>query len=59
VAGVVIAVANPEAVAERWTTVAGGPVRECSFVSDPSSPGLIEVQLELGADLRTIPLGDR
>lgn len=59
VAGIVIAVANPEDVAERWATIAGGPMRECSFVSDQRSPGLIEVQLELDGASRTIRLGDR
>jgi hypothetical protein len=54
VAGVTIAVADPDAVAERWATVAGGPVAGCAFVSDENSPGLVEIELELAGARRTI-----
>lgn len=47
VAGIVVAVDDPDAVSERWGTVAGGPLPECSFVADERSPGMVEIQLEL------------
>jgi Glyoxalase-like domain len=56
--GVAIATADPEAVSERWTTVAGGPLPECRFVRDEQSPGLLEVQLELDGERRAIRPGD-
>jgi hypothetical protein len=54
VAGVVIAVDDPDAVRERWTAIAGGPLSECRFVRDELSPGLVEIQLELASGRRTI-----
>jgi Glyoxalase-like domain len=54
VAGIVIAIGNPDDVSEQWATVAGGRVPECSFVRDEGSPGLVEVQLELAGERRTI-----
>jgi hypothetical protein len=54
VAGVVIAVADPDAVSERWAAVAGGPVPGCNFVPDDQSPGLVEIQLELADGRRVI-----
>jgi hypothetical protein len=54
VAGARIAVADPEAVARRWAEIAGGAVPECSFTPDESSPGLIEIELELGGEFRSI-----
>jgi hypothetical protein len=54
VKGVVVAIADPDAVSERWASVAGGPVRGCSFVRDERSPGLVEIQLELDGERRTI-----
>ncbi len=56
VAGVGIAVDDPDAVSARWVTVAGGPLPGCSFVRDERSPGLVEIQLELHGDRRTIRL---
>lgn len=56
VAGIGIAVEHPDAVSERWVTVAGGPLPGCSFVRDEQSPGLVEIQLELDGDRRTIRL---
>jgi hypothetical protein len=52
--GVAIATADPVAVSEKWTTVAGGPLPECSFVDDELSQGLLEVRLELDGERRTI-----
>jgi hypothetical protein len=54
VAGIVIAIAEPDAVSERWADVAGGPVPGCTFVRDDQSSGLVEIQLELGDGKRTI-----
>jgi catechol 2,3-dioxygenase-like lactoylglutathione lyase family enzyme len=54
VAGVTISVADPEAAAERWTSVAGGSIRGGSFVADERSPGLVEVELELGGARRAL-----
>lgn len=54
VAGIVVAVDDPDAVSERWATVAGGPLPECSFVADQRSRGLVEIRLELGRGRQTI-----
>jgi catechol 2,3-dioxygenase-like lactoylglutathione lyase family enzyme len=54
VAGVTVAVEAPETVAERWASVAGGPIPGCSFVGDERSPGLVEVELELDGARRTL-----
>lgn len=56
-ARVTIAVAHPDLVARRWAKVAGGPVAGCSFVLDESSPGLIEIELEVGGERRTLRPG--
>jgi hypothetical protein len=56
VAGIRIAVADPDAVSQRWTAIAGGPVPECSFVRDERSPGLVEIQLEVGDGFQSIRL---
>jgi Glyoxalase-like domain len=52
--GATIAVADPDAAVDRWEEVAGAQVPGCSFVADESSPGLIEIQLELGGVTRTL-----
>jgi hypothetical protein len=57
VSGITIAVAEPELVSERWATLAGGPIPGCSFLADESSPGLVEIELELGGTKRTIRPG--
>lgn len=57
VAGAKIAVADPDTVAMRWSSIAGGPPRGCTFVRDERSSGLIEVELELGGGTRTLRLG--
>lgn len=54
VAGIVVAVDDPDAVSERWATVAGGRLPECSFVADERSRGLVEIGLELGRGRQTI-----
>lgn len=59
VAGIVIAVADPDTVAQRWITIAGGPVPGCSFVGDERSPGLVEIQFELDGARQTIRLDGR
>ncbi len=58
-AGIVVAVADADAVAQRWATIAGGPVPECSFVGHERSPGLVEIQLELDGARETIRLDGR
>jgi hypothetical protein len=52
--GITIAIPDPDAVSERWAAVAGGPLPQCSFVRDERSPGLVELQLELDGERRTI-----
>ena len=54
ITAITIAVADPDAVSERWATVAGGPLPQCSFARDERSPGLVEIQLELGGAQRAI-----
>jgi hypothetical protein len=58
-AGIVVAVADPDAVSQRWATVAGGSVPGCNFVDHERSPGLVEIQLELGDTRQTILLDGR
>lgn len=52
-----IAVADADAVARRWAEIAGGAVPECGFTPDASSPGLIEIELELGGESRSLDPG--
>jgi hypothetical protein len=59
VAGIVIAVADPDAVSQRWVTIGGGSLPECSFTAHDRSPGLIEVELELEGAPRTLRLDGR
>ena len=54
VTGITVAVADPDAVGERWSAVAGGPIPGCGFTQDDASPGLVEVELELEGVPRTI-----
>jgi len=54
VAGATIAVADPDTVAGRWATIAGGPPNGCTFVPDERSKGLIEIEPELGGIVRTL-----
>jgi hypothetical protein len=55
--GATLAVADPDAVARRWEEVAGGPVPGCRFVRDESSAGLIEIELEVGGQRRSVRPG--
>jgi hypothetical protein len=54
IVGTVIAIADPDAVSERWARVAGGPVPGCRFVQDDQSPGLVEIRLQVEGGTRTI-----
>lgn len=58
-AGIGIAIDDPDGVSERWATVAGGPPPGCRFVHDEQSPGLVEIELELHGGPRTIRLDGR
>jgi hypothetical protein len=57
VAGVTIEVADADAVSQRWATIAGGPLPQCSFVGDERSRGLAEVRLELDGTSRLVRVG--
>ncbi len=57
IAGITVAVADPDSVSQRWTTVAGGQLPECGFVGDERSPGVVEIVLELDGNHRTLTLG--
>ena len=57
VIGVTIGVADPDAVARRWSDIAGAPLPECSFTQDDAAPGLVEVELELDGERRSLRLG--
>ena len=46
VAGVTVAVAEPDAVRERWAAVAGGLPDGVEFTEDPDEPGIVEVRVE-------------
>ena len=54
VTGITVAVADPDAVGQRWSTVAGGSIPGCGFTQDDASSGLVGVELELGGVRRTI-----
>jgi Glyoxalase-like domain len=58
-AAIAVAIPDPDAVSERWSTVAGGPLPECRFVRDERSPGLVEVELELDGVQRTVRASGR
>jgi hypothetical protein len=55
--GISIAVAHPDVVARRWAEIAGAAVPGCAFMQDESSPGLVEIELELEGAERTIRPG--
>jgi len=44
--GAVLAVADPGAVEELWTSILGGPPPGVSFVADPDERGLVEIRIE-------------
>jgi hypothetical protein len=46
VAGLTVAVADPEAVAERWSAVLGGLPGGVEFVADSAEPGIVEIRVE-------------
>lgn len=50
IAGVTVAVAEPDAIGERWSEIAGGPVAGVELVADPAEPGLVEVRVERGGE---------
>jgi hypothetical protein len=54
VKGITIAVGEPDTVSERWAAVAGDPIPGCGFIYGEHSPGLVEIELELGGTRRTI-----
>lgn len=58
VGGITLAVADPDAVSERWRRVAGAALPHCRFVQDDRSPGLVEIQLDCGGRQRIIRPGD-
>jgi hypothetical protein len=59
VAGIAVAVTDPDAVCARWSSLAGGPVPECRFVRDERMAGIVEIELDLNGEQRTIRPGAR
>jgi catechol 2,3-dioxygenase-like lactoylglutathione lyase family enzyme len=47
VRGLTLAVSDPEAMEARWEDVCGGAIPGCRFEQDQSSPGIIEIELEV------------
>ena len=59
VAGITVAVPDAEAVAERWSAIAGGPVPGCRFIAGDGRAGIVEIELRLGGRRHVItPGGD-
>jgi hypothetical protein len=56
ITGLTVAVADPEAVRERWSAVIGGEV-PVDFVADPDEAGIVEVRFE--RDGRTVAISPR
>jgi hypothetical protein len=54
--GLTVAVADPDAMAARWKSVSGGQIPGLSFEADERSPGIVEIELEVGGDRLSIPL---
>jgi hypothetical protein len=52
-----VAVSDPEAVGDRWREVAGGPI-PVEFVADPTEPGIVAVELELGGRSVSVDASD-
>lgn len=52
VAGITVEVAEPDAVAARWTQLAGGEIPGCRFVA--GDRGIVEVAVDLGGRLGTL-----
>jgi hypothetical protein len=54
VTGLTVAAADPTAVADRWEGAAGGKIPGCTFERDEGSPGIVEVELEIGGGQVTL-----
>ena len=52
VSGITVEVAEPDAVAGRWTQIAGGEIPGCTFVT--GDRGIVEIALELNGASRTL-----
>jgi hypothetical protein len=52
--GLTVAVADPAGLADRWEGVSGGKIPGCRFTRDDSSPGIIEIELEIQGGRYTI-----
>jgi hypothetical protein len=52
VAGAVVGVRDPDAVAALWTSILGGPPPGVSFIADPDECGLVEIEIEIDASRR-------
>ncbi len=52
--GLTVAAADPTALADRWEGAAGGKIPGCSFTRDERSPGIVEIELEIGGEEHTI-----
>jgi Glyoxalase-like domain len=48
VAGITVAVRDPDGVATRWAAVAGGSVAGCRFVAHEQDMGIVGIELDLG-----------
>jgi hypothetical protein len=53
IAGITVAVTDPEAVADRWAGVLGS-TPEVEFVAGESEPGIVAIQVELSGERATI-----
>jgi hypothetical protein len=51
VAGITVAVADPDAVRERWSTVVGELPAGVEFVADPDESGIDEIRVERDGDV--------
>jgi len=52
--GLTVAVAEPTVIADRWEGAAGDRIPGCQFTRDGDSPGIVEVEVEIGGDQITI-----
>ena len=53
-AGITVAVADPNAVTARWHQLSGGSIPGCRFVHDARSSGIIEIDVRIGGTPHTI-----
>jgi hypothetical protein len=51
VAGITVAVADPDAVRERWSKVVGELPAGVEFVADPDESGIVEIRVERDGDV--------